>query len=84
MGFSNIIETEYGLNNVDSYEDALELVKSVLPKFFKALKLKEDNIIWFGRLHTNTDNRHIHISFFEKEPMIMMLKRKLLNIDQEE
>ena len=38
-------ETEYGLKNVDSYEDALELVKSVLPKFFKALKLKEDNII---------------------------------------
>ena len=69
-------ETEYGLKNVDSYEDALELVKSVLPKFFKALKLKEDNIIWFGRLHTNTDNRHIHISFFEKEPMYYDAKKK--------
>lgn len=54
----------------------LELVKSVLPKFFKALKLKEDNIIWFGRLHTNTDNRHIHISFFEKEPMYYDAKKK--------
>lgn len=69
-------ETEYGLNNVDSYEDALELVKSVLPKFFKALKLKEDNIIWFGGLHINTDNRHIHISFFEKEPMYYDAKKK--------
>lgn len=69
-------ETKYGLNNVDSYEDALELVKSVLPKFFKALKLKEDNIIWFGGLHTNTDNRHIHISFFEKEPMYYDAKKK--------
>ena len=69
-------ETEYGLKNVDSYEDALELVKSVLPKFFKALKLKEDNIIWFGGLHTNTDNRHIHISFFEKEPMYYDAKKK--------
>ena len=69
-------ETEYGLNNVDSYEDALELVKSVLPKFFKALKLKEDNIIWFAGLHTNTDNRHIHISFFEKEPMYYDAKKK--------
>ena len=69
-------ETEYGLNNVDSYEDALELVKSVLPKFFKSLKLKEDNIIWFGGLHTNTDNRHIHISFFEKEPMYYDAKKK--------
>lgn len=69
-------ETEYGLKNVDSYEDALELVKNVLPKFFKALKLKEDNIIWFGGLHTNTDNRHIHISFFEKEPMYYDAKKK--------
>ena len=69
-------ETEYGLNNVDNYEDALELVKSVLPKFFKALKRKEDNIIWFGGLHTNTDNRHIHISFFEKEPMYYDAKKK--------
>lgn len=69
-------ETEYGLKNVDSYEDALELVKSVLPKFFKALKLKEDNIIWFGGFHTNTDNRHIHISFFEKEPMYYDAKKK--------
>lgn len=69
-------ESEYGLKNVDTYEDALELVKSVLPKFFKALKLKEDNIIWFGGLHTNTDNRHIHISFFEKEPMYYDAKKK--------
>jgi len=69
-------ETEYGLKNVDSYEDALELVKSVLPKFFKAIKLKEDNIIWFAGLHTNTDNRHIHISFFEKEPMYYDAKKK--------
>lgn len=70
-------ETEYGLNNVDSYEDALELIKNVLPKFFKSLKLKEDNIIWFGGLHTNTDNRHIHISFFEKEPMYYDAKKKV-------
>jgi len=69
-------ESEYGLKNVNSYEDALELAKSVLPKFFKALKLKEDNIIWFGGLHTNTDNRHIHISFFEKEPMYYDAKKK--------
>lgn len=70
-------ETEYGLNNVDSYEDALELIKNVLPKFFKSLKLKEDDIIWFGGLHTNTDNRHIHISFFEKEPMYYDAKKKV-------
>lgn len=69
-------ETEYGLKNVDSYEETLELVKNVLPKFFKAVKLKEDNVIWFGGLHTNTDNRHIHISFFEKEPMYYDAKKK--------
>lgn len=69
-------ETEYGLKNVDNYEDALELVKNVLPQFFKAIKLKEDNVIWFAGLHTNTDNRHIHISFFEKEPMYYDAKKK--------
>lgn len=70
-------EHEYGLKNVDNYEDTLELVKNVLPQFFKALKLKEDNVIWFAGLHTNTDNRHIHISFFEKEPMYYDAKKKI-------
>ena len=40
-----------------------------MPKFFKRAGLNQDNIEWFAGLHENTDNRHIHISFFEKKPL---------------
>lgn len=36
------------------------------PKFLKNAGFKKDNIVWFAALHENTDNRHIHFSFFEK------------------
>lgn len=39
-----------------------------MPKFFKRAGLDKDNIIWYAGLHENTENKHIHISFFEKEP----------------
>ncbi len=50
-------------------DDAQALLKKVLPKFFKNAELYAENMIWYAGLHTNTDNRHIHISFFEKEPI---------------
>lgn len=60
--------TEYfGNVNCDTYEKAYELMKSQLPKFFKNANLYPENIVWFAGLHENTDNKHIHFSFFEKE-----------------
>ncbi len=62
--------TEYfGNVNCDTYEKAYELMKSQLPKFFKNANLDPENIVWFAGLHENTDNKHIHFSFFEKEPL---------------
>ena len=62
--------TEYfGNLNCDTYEKAYELMKSQLPKFFKNANLDPENIVWFAGLHENTDNKHIHFSFFEKEPL---------------
>lgn len=62
--------TEYfGNVNCDTYEKAYELMKSQLPKFFKNANLYPENIVWFAGLHENTDNKHIHFSFFEKEPL---------------
>jgi hypothetical protein len=43
-------------------------MQSQMPKFFKNAGLKPDNINWFAGLHENTDNRHIHFSFYELEP----------------
>lgn len=30
--------------------------------------LNPDNIVWYAGLHESTESKHIHISFFEKEP----------------
>ena len=55
-------------DKVNTYEDALAILNSRLPRFFKDNGMDPSNIVWFAGLHRNTDNKHIHISFFEKEP----------------
>ena len=62
-------EKEFGEQNVYNAEQAQALLKKVLPRFFRNIGLKPENITWYAGLHTNTDNRHIHLSFFENEPM---------------
>lgn len=62
-------EENFGKTWCNSYEQAYELVKNELPKFFKRAGLNKDNMVWYAGLHENTDNRHIHLSFFEKEPV---------------
>ncbi len=59
---------EFGLNNLKDYQDALELINKIFPKFIKECGLKMDNITWYAGLHTNTKTRHIHLSFFENDP----------------
>jgi len=51
------------------YEQAYKFLKKELPKFFNRAGLYSDNIVWYAGLHENTENKHIHISFFEKEPL---------------
>lgn len=60
---------EFGDKYCNTYEKAYELMKKELPKFFKNAGLIPENIEWYAGLHENTDNKHIHISFFEKEPL---------------
>ena len=60
---------DYGNKHIKSYWDALEVIKKNFPNFFKENGMQDDNIIWFAGLHENTDNKHIHICFFEKEPL---------------
>ena len=59
---------DFGEKYCRDYEQAYAFVKSELPKFFTRAGLDKYNIIWYAGLHENTDNKHIHISFFEKEP----------------
>lgn len=61
---------DYGNKHIKSYLDAMEVIKHNLPKFFRDNGMKYENVIWFAGLHENTDNKHIHLSFFEKEPLM--------------
>ena len=61
-------EEIFGKTKCDNYEIAYELMKSEFPKFLRNAGIEPNNIEWFAGLHENTDHRHIHFSFFEKEP----------------
>ena len=62
-------EEKFGKKWCANFEQAYKLVKNELPKYFKRAGLNPNNVEWFAGLHENTDNRHIHIVFFEKEPL---------------
>ena len=62
---------EFGDEYCRDYEQAYNFLKKELPKFFTRAGLDKDNIVWYAGLHENTENKHIHISFFEKEPQFM-------------
>lgn len=60
---------DFGGKYMTSYKDAMELLNAELPTFFKSIGIALDNVVWYAGLHENTDNQHIHLGFFEKEPM---------------
>lgn len=62
-------EETFGKKWCDSFEQAYALMITELPKFLKSQNFNLDNIVWFAGLHENTDNRHIHFCFYEKEPL---------------
>lgn len=69
-------EQVFGKEHLFHFEQAIGLLNNILPKFFKSANLNPKNIIWYAGLHENTDNRHIHISFFEKEPTFYNHRKK--------
>lgn len=50
-------------------KDFAAVFDKILPKFFKAAGFKNDNMEWWMNYHVNTDNPHVHLSFFEKEKL---------------
>jgi hypothetical protein len=61
-------EEGYGKKNVYDWKRAQDLLNKTLCGFFAGCGMDPKNVTWFAGLHENTDNRHIHLSFFEKEP----------------
>ena len=61
-------EEDTGLKLMNTYEKAYVYFKKVFPLFLQKAGFNKDNIEWFAGLHTNTENRHIHFAFYEKQP----------------
>ena len=72
---------EFSKENVDTKLQAYNLLKTVLPKYFKSKNMKNENVGWFAAYHTNTDNRHIHLIFYEKTPTNINSKNQPINIE---
>ena len=69
-------EEQFGKEHLKSWLDAKEIIEKEFPKFLKENNIRYDNIVWFAGMHENTDNRHIHICFFEKEPLRITSRSK--------
>lgn len=62
-------EEFFGKKYCDDFSQAFNLMSSQFPRFLKQAGFNPDNIIWCAGLHTNTDHRHIHFTFYEKKPL---------------
>lgn len=71
-------QPEFGQTYCNDYEQAYEMMKREMPHFLKDAGFQPDNIVWFAGLHTNKKHRHIHISFFEKDPTRLRQRSKEL------
>ena len=58
-------ETSRGFN---TQENAIKFMRQTFGAFLKRTHLNEKNVELYAALHTDTDHRHIHFAFFEKEP----------------
>jgi len=61
-------EEGYGKEKIRSWRDAQALIAKELPRFLKANGMDVSKVRWFAGMHENTDNRHIHLCFYELEP----------------
>ena len=62
---------EYGKKNCPTKYEAYEMLKKIMPQFFKDSGLDPKNMNTMFAMHHNTDNLHIHFLFWEKEPLLI-------------
>lgn len=63
-----------------SKNDYYEITRNAVPKFLIDAGLSPSNIEWHSALHVNTNNDHLHILFYEKNPTLNRGKIDLVNI----
>ena len=62
-------------------KDYAAVLDVVLPKFFKTAGFEPTNMEWWMDFHVNTDNPHVHLSFFEKNKTRDFGKLPMKHID---
>lgn len=75
-------QPEFGQKYCNDFDSAYTILKSVMPRFLKRAGFNPDNIVWYAGLHENKRHRHIHVSFFEKEPLRYRQKDKALHFSE--
>ena len=69
---------DYLNENISLQDLEQELIKNVLPRFFKKMCFKDKkNMAYNLSFHTDTDNLHAHVSFIEKKPNYILSNNKL-------
>ncbi len=69
---------DYLNENITLQELEQELIKNVLPRFFKKMGFKDKkNMAYNLSFHTDTDNLHAHVSFIEKKPNYILSNNKI-------
>lgn len=62
-------EEMFGKKYCGDYSKAYNLMATQFPRYLKLAGFDPENVVWCAGLHENTDNRHIHFSFYEKQPL---------------
>lgn len=60
---------EYSDKYIRNKKQAFDTISNTIDKFFLDAGFNPQNMGWTCAYHTNTDNRHCHIVFWEKEPL---------------
>lgn len=69
---------DYLNENISLQELEQELIKNVLPRFFRKMGFKDKKCMAYNlSFHTDTDNLHAHVSFIEKKPNYILSNNKL-------
>lgn len=69
---------DYLNENISLQDLEQELIKNVLPRFFKKMGFKDKkNMAYNLSFHTDTDNLHAHLSFIEKKPNYILSNNKI-------
>lgn len=63
-----VVSFEEKFGNSLSEDNIKYMMTRAMPQFLEDSHLDKNNIAWYASVHHNTDNKHCHFFFYEKEP----------------